>query len=85
MNKWFIRNMGVLAYTNGFTYWHYKHPGQLADVLETSFFTPATDVLAVGDMILVSALDGGAMLFVDTISEDIGVWVKPMCSTKAAS
>ncbi len=63
-----IRNLSVLAYAQGFTLWHYRARGaQLAQTATTGFFNPA------GDMMLVSANDGGQVLFVTDASETRGV------------
>jgi hypothetical protein len=58
-----IRNLSVLAYAQGFTLWHYK-AAALADVCARGFFDGAADMMAAGDMVLVSAADGGRVLFV---------------------
>ena len=69
-----IRNLSVLAYAQGFTLWHYRARGaQLAQTATTGFFNPASDMLASGDMMLVSANDGGQVLFVADASETRGV------------
>ena len=69
-----IRNLSVLAYAQGFTLWHYRAAGcPLAGIVAPGFFSPAADMLAVGDMMLVSAGDGGRVLFVATASEAGGV------------
>jgi hypothetical protein len=48
-----LRNLCVLAYANGFTLWHYKAgPDPLDDV---------AGQLATGDMIMISAQDGGRL------------------------
>ena len=58
-----IRNLSVLAYANGFTLWHYKASGDAqATVTAPSFFRDAGDMLASGDMVMVSAPDYGHML-----------------------
>ena len=55
-----LRNLCVLAYANGFTLWHYKAaPDALDDVAEQGFFADAADMLTAGDMIMISAQDGG--------------------------
>jgi hypothetical protein len=60
-----IRNLSVLAYAQGFTLWHYRAgAGRLDDVAGVGFFDAAADMLAVGDMMLVSATDGGRILCV---------------------
>lgn len=60
-----IRNLSVLAYANGFTLWHYKAgKDRLNDVEEADFFGDAAEMLAEGDMMMVSAADGGRILTV---------------------
>jgi hypothetical protein len=50
-----IRDLSVLAYANGFTLWHYKTGmDSLADVACDEYFADASDMMAVGDMILIS-------------------------------
>ena len=59
-----VRNLSVLAYAQGFTLWHYKAPGgRLADIAAPAYFEPAADLLAAGDMLMISAEDGGRVLF----------------------
>jgi hypothetical protein len=58
-----IRNLSVLAYANGFTLWHYKASGEeQTTVAAPSFFRDAGDMLASGDMVMVSAPDYGGIL-----------------------
>jgi hypothetical protein len=60
-----LRNLSVLAYANGFTLWHYKAgPTTLAQVVAQGFFAAAEEMLAAGDMMMVAAADGPAMLCV---------------------
>ena len=59
-----IRNLSVLFYSQGFTSWHYRVRGPLADALAPGFFSPVADMLAIGDMLMVSGTDCGAHLFV---------------------
>jgi hypothetical protein len=57
-----LRNLCVLAYANGFTLWHYKAgTDPLNDVSGQGFFADAADMLAAGDMIMISAQDGGRL------------------------
>ena len=60
-----LRNLSVLAYANGFTLWLYKagNDGRTT-VVASGFFQDAGDMLTSGDMVLVSALDGGHILSV---------------------
>ena len=70
-----IRNLSVIGYAEGFTLYHYRanvdtlgatiaKATTLADVATEGFFAPAANMLAPGCMILVSAVDGGAQLYV---------------------
>lgn len=69
-----IRNLSVLAYAQGFTLWHYRAAGlPLSGATAAGFFSPAADMLAVGDMMLVSGGDGGRVLFVSAVSASGGV------------
>jgi len=67
-----ISNLSVLAYAPGFRLWHYK-AGKFGvnAVAADGFFFGASDMLAVGDMILVSAVDGGRMLAVARSDADM--------------
>jgi hypothetical protein len=73
-----IRNLSVLAYAQGFTLWHYRanvatlgatlvQPASLDEVREPGFFDPAADMLAPGDMLLISTPAAGGLLFVTGI------------------
>jgi hypothetical protein len=58
-----IRNLSVLAYANGFTLWHYKAAGDdQTSVAAPRFFNDAGDMLASGDLVMVSAKDSGRIL-----------------------
>ena len=60
-----IRNLSVLAYANGFTLWHYKAGrSRLDEVGADGFFEDAADMLADGDMMMISAPDGGRIVTV---------------------
>jgi hypothetical protein len=67
-----VRNLSVLAYAQGFTLWHYASKGDpLADVAGQGFFNPAADLLAGGDMMLISAPDGGRASLVHASSGQV--------------
>jgi hypothetical protein len=58
-------SLSVLAYAQGFTLWHYRAPRmRLGAVASEEFLQNAADMLAPGDMVLVSAGDGGRVLYV---------------------
>jgi hypothetical protein len=62
-----FRNLCVLAYANGFTLWHYKAgPDPLEDIAGQGFFADAADMLSAGDMIMISAPDGGRIASIET-------------------
>ena len=62
-----VRDLSVLAYANGFTLWHYKAGVSGFDAAAApGFFDPAADLLASGDMVLVSSPEGGRILTVAT-------------------
>ncbi len=69
-----LRNLSVLAYAQGFTLWHYRAAAApVARATAQGFFDPASDMIAAGDMVLVSAADGGRFLFVSSASEAGGI------------
>jgi hypothetical protein len=58
-----IRDLSVLAYANGFTLWHYKAGNEsLAGVTSDDYFADASDMMAAGDMLMISATSGCRML-----------------------
>ena len=60
-----VRALSVLAYANGFTLWHYKAEANGPDLADhPQFFAPAADLLAGGDMVLVSSPSGGRIFCV---------------------
>lgn len=60
-----IRNLSVLAYAQGFTLWHYKAGvDRLDDIAAPGFLADAADMLAGGDMLMISAAEGGRMALV---------------------
>jgi hypothetical protein len=55
-----LRNLSVLAYADGFTLWHYKSTcDKLAQASAAGYFADAADLLAPGDMVMLSAAEGG--------------------------
>jgi hypothetical protein len=74
-----VRHLSVLAYAQGFTLWHYKAGSErLEQVAEGGFFADAADMLAGGDMVMVSASDGGRILCVAPIGADLVVRTAPI-------
>jgi hypothetical protein len=57
-----IRNLSVLAYANGFTLWHYKSgQDRLEDVSSGNYLGTASDMLSVGDLVMITAADGAGI------------------------
>ena len=46
------KNLSVLAYSNGFTLWHYTTPDTATTVDTSGYFNSASDMVRIGDMIL---------------------------------
>lgn len=78
-----IRNLSVLAYTQGFTLWIYQAKQlEKKDILAPNFFSPAADMFASGDIIFVTHLtDGALLLYVEESLEVSGVRTKIMSAT----
>ena len=69
-----IRSLSVLAYAQGFTLWHYASASDtLADIAGAGFFAPAADLLSGGDMLLISAPDGGRASLVRQEGRDVAI------------
>jgi outer membrane protein assembly factor BamB len=65
-----LRDLSVLAYANGFTLWHYKAGSHtLADVSATGFLLGAADMLAVGDLMMISGADGARIVAIAPTAE----------------
>lgn len=60
-----IRNLSTLAYAQGFTLWHYGAEGaELEEVTRRGFLDSAGEAVKPGDMVMVSAVDGGGVFIV---------------------
>jgi len=60
------KNLSVLAYSNGFTLWHYVTTDVATDVDTSGYFNEAGDMLRAGDMVMANVdTDGtpGAGIF----------------------
>lgn len=73
-----IRNLSVLSYAQGFTLWHYKARAPLAAMMAPGFMTPATNTFNVGDMILATGTDGGAVVVVAACAGPLGAHDVPV-------
>jgi outer membrane protein assembly factor BamB len=60
-----LRNLSVLAYANGFTLWHYKSANDNQKIVGLpGYFGEAGDMLSAGDIVIISAPEGGQVLCV---------------------
>jgi hypothetical protein len=67
-----VRNLSVLAYAQGFTLWHYRAPNaKLATLGKPGFFNKAADLIAQGDMLMMSGADGGRVAFVASAQNSV--------------
>lgn len=68
-----IRHLSVLAYANGFTLWHYKAPrNSVQEVRAVNFFQDAANMLAAGDILMISACDGAGMVSIASCDHSPG-------------
>ena len=68
------RNLAVLNYAQGFTFWLYRHPGALAECEAPGFFNDATETLSHGDLIAIKSLTGTAIRQVE--KAETGIWTR---------
>jgi hypothetical protein len=69
-----VRNLSVLAYANGFTLWHYKAgQDEIAAVAKPEFFASAGDMLAAGDLMMISGAEGARIMSVGTGPNDVRI------------
>lgn len=74
-----IRNLSVLNYAQGFTLWVYKLHGIAVDqALAPGFFAACADMLAPGDLIILSGPDGSAAIA--AVTPDKGL--RPLTKTE---
>jgi hypothetical protein len=73
-----LRNLSVLAYANGFTLWHYKSGADpLSRTATKGYFADAADLLAPGDMVMLSAAEGGKIATILGAGKSIAI--APLC------
>lgn len=69
-----VRDLSVLAYAHGFTLWHYKLGLKtVSNATAPGFFNESSDMMAVGDMILVSGSSGAGVLVVANVQNGVVV------------
>jgi len=68
------RNLSVLAYAQGFTLWHYKAKDVPLQMLgKSGFFDLAGDMIVPGDMVMLSAMDGGTVAFAGQAKQGVNL------------
>ncbi|MDR1691219.1 MAG: hypothetical protein LBR35_00040 [Rickettsiales bacterium] len=68
-------NLSVLAYANGFTLWHYRETGPVAEIEgDPNYFSEFSKVFNTGDFIFVNAMDL-SIIFVVTCHPDSTITV----------
>ena len=73
-----IRNLSVLAYANGFTQWHYReNSDSVLDIGSPNYFLYAADMLGIGDLIIISCVEGVTMRAVSHSTAD-SVLIAPL-------
>lgn len=68
-----IRNLSILAYAQGFTLWHYRGVDSCEEMSRPGYFDGASDMLAAGDMLMMSSPVGGRIVVVAKDDQAIGV------------
>ncbi len=71
-----IKDLGVLAYAHGFTFWYYRTEDQADSVQEVGYFADAADMLRIGDRITGSTSDRRAIDLVVARNDVRGVSVQ---------
>lgn len=71
-----IKDLGVLAYAHGFTFWYYRTDDMAITVRETGYFADAADMLRVSDRITGSTSDRRAIDLVVSQNDTRGVMVQ---------
>ena len=69
------KNLSVLAYSNGFTLWHYKTADTKETVVGANYFDKVANIFNVGDLIIASVNTGvkteTIIYAVDSIEEGV--------------
>ena len=68
------KDLSVLAYANGFTLWqYYGKEDTLETVSQPDFFVRVKTLMAIGDIIIISAKDGAAIRAVTELSPSVKI------------
>jgi hypothetical protein len=69
-----LRNLSVLAYANGFTLWHYKEANDnFAKATSPGYFEDAADLMAEGDMVMLTGTGGGKIATIAGVGKQIAL------------
>lgn len=78
-----IKDLGVLAYAHGFTFWYYRTDDAAAAVQEIGYFADASDMVRIGDRITGETADRRAIDLVVTRNDSKGVAVQQVAASPA--
>ncbi len=78
-----IKDLGVLAYAHGFTFWYYRTDDDADSVQEIGYFADAADMVRVGDRITGATADRRAIDLVVTRNDPKGVAVQQVAASPA--
>ena len=78
-----IKDLGVLAYAHGFTFWYYRTDDPANAVREIGYFADAADMLRIGDRIAGATSDRRAVDLVVTRNDTKGVAVQQVAASPA--
>lgn len=65
------KNLSVLAYSNGFTLWHYCTEDTMNEVIQTNYFAKAKEILRRNDHIHLNTRDSSALAVVTAIKHEV--------------
>ena len=78
-----IKDLGVLAYAHGFTFWYYRTADDTDQVMDANYFNDAADMVRVGDRITGSNADRRSIDLVVFRNDPKGVAVQQVAASPA--
>ncbi len=79
-----IRDLGVLAYAHGFTFWYYRTADDAETVNKDGYFADAANMVRVSDRITGMTSDRKALDLVVTRNDARGVATEVVSASRAA-
>lgn len=71
------KNMSVIAYANGFTFWHYtSDEDRLGEICNLGYFNRMITLVNTGDVIIINGKDSTGMRYMELVGEDI--WLREL-------